>query len=550
LRLGGAGLAGAALLGAAGCGETVGGGQGGGSGGGSIFTFGRGADSVTLDPIHSTDSESSKVCLQIFDTLVSFKPGSVEVVPALATGVPEPEDGGRVYNFSLREGVKFHDGEPFDAEAVVFNFDRWKDTKNEYHKGGGAQSGDFSRYGVEFEGFDDESIIESVEATDEYAVRISLKRPQGAFLNDIAIYTFGIASPKAIRENVEQFWKNPVGTGPFKFSSWKQGSEVRLEKNGDWWGTDIPVEEGGGGPNVDRVVFKSIPDNTSRVAALSGGELSGADGLTPDDVPTIEGDEDLKVITRPPLNIGYLAMNNQKKPFDDPKVRRAVALATNMPEIVESFFGDTAEVASNPMPPIVPFFDEDVEPYPHDPEESKRLLREAGFENGFETNLWYMPVPRPYMPDAKGVGQAMKQDLEEVGIRAELVTREWGTYIEETGSGAHDMCILGWSGANGDPDTFLNILLNSKTATNTNALNVSYYKNPKLDELLENALRSTDDSERRRLYYEAQEVIHQDTPMVPVAYAKPPIGLQQTVEGYKPSPVGDRLNTVTLGEGA
>jgi peptide/nickel transport system substrate-binding protein len=550
LRLGGVGIAGAALLGVAGCGETVGGGQGGdGSGGGATFTFGRGSDSVGLDPVNVTDGESLIVCRQIFDGLLDFTPESTDLAPALATEVPEPEEDGRSYTFSLREGVKFHDGEPFDAEAVVFNFDRWKDTKNEYHKGGGSQTSSFAYYAGMFGGFDDDSVIETVEAADEYSVRFTLKEPLAPFLRNIAMSPFGIASPKAIRENVEQFWQNPVGSGPFKFSSWKKGSEVRLEKNGDWWGTDIPVEEGGGGPNVDRVVFRSIPDNTSRVAALSGGELSGADGLTPDDVPTIEDDQDLKVITRPPLNIGYLAMNNQKKPFDDPKVRRAVVLAINMPEIVESFFGDTAEVASNPMPPTIPFFNEDIEPFSHDPEEARKLLEEAGLADGFETNLWYMPVPRPYMPDGKGIAQAMKQDLEEVGIRAELVTREWGTYLEQTGTGEHDMALLGWTGDNGDPDNFMNVLLSSKGATKTDAQNIAYYKNPEFDKLLNQAATTIVEDERRRLYYEAQEIFNEDVPWVVIAYAEPPLGFQNNVQNYLPSPTGgEPFNSVKLSE--
>jgi len=548
LKLSGAGFAGAALLGVAGCGGggTIGGGQG---GAGNTFVYGRGADSVTLDPIHSTDSESSKVCLQIFDTLITFKPGSVDLIPALATNVPQPEQNGLVYTFELREGVTFHDGAPFNAEAVVFNFDRWKDTKSPYHKGGGAQGADFSRYGVEFGGFDDDSNIESVEATDEYTVRLTLKQPQGAFLNDIAIYTFGMASPKAIKEDVEGFWQKPVGTGPFKFVSWSRGSEIRLEKYGNWWGKDLPEDQGGRGPFVDAMVFKSIPDNTSRVAALSGGELSGADGLTPDDVPTVKQGQGLGVEYQPPLNIGYMAMNLRKKPFDDVRVRRAVALAINMPAIVESFFGETGELASNPMPPLVPYFNKNVEPYPHDPDEAGRLLEEAGLGDGFDTTLWYMPIPRPYMPDAKGVAQAMQQDLEEVGIKAKLVTREWGAYIEETGSGAHDMCILGWSGANADPDTFLNILLSSDYATDQNALNVSYYENSRLDDLMNTALRSADDAERRGLYMEAQEIIHQDVPMVSIAYAKPPVGLQNSVEGFVPTVGGERFNTIELAGG-
>ncbi|MEW6638501.1 MAG: ABC transporter substrate-binding protein, partial [Actinomycetota bacterium] len=251
LRLSGAGLTGAALLGVAGCGggETIGGGQGGGGGGGgSVFTFGRGADSVTLDPIHATDGESLIVTRQIFDGLLDFKPETTEPTPSLAAELPEPEQDGRVYTFPLREGVKFHDGEPFNAEAVVFNFERWKNTDNEFHKGGGSQASNFAYYAGMFGGFDDDSIIESVEAVDEYTVRFTLREPLAPFFRNLAMSPFGIASPKAIRDDVEGFWRNPVGTGPFRFGSWNQGSEVRLDKNDEWWGTDVPEDEGGGGP--------------------------------------------------------------------------------------------------------------------------------------------------------------------------------------------------------------------------------------------------------------------------------------------------------------
>jgi peptide/nickel transport system substrate-binding protein len=550
LRLSGTGLSGAVLLGVAGCGggETIqsGGGQG---GGGNIFTFGRGADSVSLDPINMADTESSKVCRQIFDGLLDFAPESTDVVPALATEVPQPENGGLQYTFNLREGVKFHDGEPLNAEAVVFNFERWRFTDNEYHTGGGSQTTEFSYYSAMFNGYDDDSVIESVEAVDDYAVRFTLKEPQGPFLKNVAMITFAMASPKAIRENVENFWQEPVGTGPFKFVSWDKGSQIKLEKNADWWGTDLPEGEGGGGPFVDQVVFRSIPDNTSRTAALTGGELSAADGLPPDDVPTVQQAEGLKIDYRPPLTIGYLAMNVQKEPFNDPKVRQAINMAIDMPKIVEAFFGDTGDVATTYMPPTVPFFDDQIEHYPFDPEGARQMLQEAGVEN-LEPTLWYMPIPRPYIPDGKGIAQAMQQDLKEVGINAKLVTYEWGTYLQRTGKGDHDMALLGWTGDNGDPDNFLNVLLSSKTATETSALNIAYYKNPEVDKILDQAQTSIDENERQKLYFQAQEMLVDDAPWVPIAYVKPPVGLQNQVQGFHPNPTGgEPFNSVELGGG-
>ncbi|MDQ3236934.1 MAG: ABC transporter substrate-binding protein [Actinomycetota bacterium] len=552
LRLSGAGFAGAALLGAAGCGGggTISGGQGGGGGGNAnTFVFGRGADSISLDPINASDGESLRVTRQIFDGLLDFAPESTDVIPALATEIPEPEDGGRSYTFTLREGVTFHDGAEFNAEAVVFNFDRWRDSKNKYHTGGGGKSVNFSYYVGQFGGFDGDSIITNVEAVDEYTVRFSLKQPQGPFLKNVAMSPFGIASPKAIQNNVEGFWQNPVGSGPFKFVSWNRGSTVELESFEDWWGSDLPASEGGGGPEVSKVTIRAIPDNTSRVAALTGGELSAADGLTPDDVEPVE-QAGLKVEYRPPLTIGYLAMNNEKAPFDNPDVRRAIYQAIDMDAIVEAFFGNTGEIATTYMPPTVPFFNDQIERFPFDPDAARQLLADAGEEN-LQTELWYMPIPRPYMPDGKGIAQAMQQDLKEIGVTAKLVTYEFGTYIERTGSGDHPMALLGWTGDNGDPDNFLNNLLGSASATETDALNIAYYKNPEVDKLLQKGQSTIVESEREKAYMEAQELLVEDTPWVPIAYAKPPLGFQKNVQGYQASPTGgEAFNTVTLSGGA
>jgi peptide/nickel transport system substrate-binding protein len=548
LKLSGAGFTGAALLGMAGCGGggTIG---GGGGGGGNTFVFGRGADSVCLDPVNATDGESFRATRQVMDTLLRFKPESFDMAPALATEVPKAEDGGRTYTLKLRKGVKFHDGTEFNADAVKFNFDRWRDSKNPYHKGGGANSEDFAYYAGQFGGFDDDSVIESVDVVDEYTVRFNLKQPQGPFTRNLTMSPFAIASPTAIKRNVDNFWQEPVGTGPYKFVNWERNSQIRVEAVKDWWGTDLSASEGYGGPHVKEVAIKTIPDNTQRVAALTGNQLNGADGLVPDDVPTVKQQQGFKVIYRPPNTIGYLAMNNEKPPFDDPQVRQAFNYAINIPQIVESVLRGQGEVASNYMPSLLPFFNNSVKPYSYDPDKAKQMLKDAGVAN-LKTELWYMPIPRPYMPDAKSIAQVMQQNLEKVGVSAKLVTYEWATYLTKTGSGEHPTCLLGWTGDNGDPDNFLNVLLNSASATPQNALNVAYYKNPKVDKLLEQAQSTVDENEREKAYYEAQEIMHEDAPWVPIAYVTPPIGLQDSVKGFEPNPTSsEAFNTVSLSGG-
>jgi peptide/nickel transport system substrate-binding protein len=548
LRLSGAGLTGVTLLGLAGCGG--GGTIGGGGGGNSTFVFGRGADSVCLDPVNATDGESFRATRQVMDTLLRFKPESFDLAPALATEIPEAENGGRTYTVKLRKGVKFHDGTEFNADAVKFNFDRWRDSKNAYHKGGGSDSADFAYYSSQFGGFDDDSVIKSVDVVDDYTVKFNLKEPQGPFTRNLTMSPFAIASPKAIKDDVDGFWQNPVGTGPFKFVSWERNSQIRVEAVKDWWGTDLPKSDGYGGPKMKEVVIKTIPDNTQRVAALTGNQLNGADGLVPDDVPTVKEQQGFKVEFRPPNTIGYLAMNNEKPPFDDPQVRQAFNYAINMPQIVDSVLRGQGEVASNYMPSLLPFFNKSIKPYPYDPDKAKQMLKDAGAAN-LKTELWYMPIPRPYMPDAKSIAQVMQQNLEKVGVSAKLVTYEWATYLTKTGEGEHSTCLLGWTGDNGDPDNFLNVLLNSAGATPQDALNVAYYKNPKVDKLLEQAQTTVDENEREKAYYEAQEIMHEDAPWVPIAYVTPPIGLQDAVNGFDPNPTSsEAFNNISLSSGS
>jgi peptide/nickel transport system substrate-binding protein len=242
-------------------------------------------------------------------------------------------------------------------------------------------------------------------------------------------------------------------------------------------------------------------------------------------------------------------MNNEKPPFDDPQVRQAFNYAINIPQIVKSVLRGQGEVASNYMPSLLPFFNKSIKPYPYDPDKAKQMLKDAGAAN-LKTELWYMPIPRPYMPDAKSIAQVMQQNLEKVGVSAKLVTYEWGTYLSKTGAGEHTTCLLGWTGDNGDPDNFLNVLLNSASATPQNALNVAYYKNPKVDKLLAQAQSTVDENEREKAYFQAQEIMHKDAPWVPIAYVTPPIGLQDTVKGFEPNPTSsEAFNTVSISGG-
>lgn len=528
--------AGAVLLGSAGCGTPERAGAG-----GAAFVYGRGADAVSLDPMNQTDSESYAVIHQVFDSLLRYAPDGA-LLPALATAVPEPEEGGRQYTFELREDVRFHDGTPLDAEAVVFNFRRWRESDHPYHRGGGPQSSKFAYYANLFGGFDEESVISRVEAVGPRAVRFTLREPYGPFLPTLAGAQFGIASPTAIRQDVEGFWEHPVGTGPFALASWEHGNKITLHRNESWWG----AREAGPGERVNTVVLTSIPDSTARVAALVGGGLSAVNGIVPQDADALRETTGFTVVQHPQECFSYFAMNTRRAPFQNPLVRKAIAHAIDLPRIVEHFFGARAEVAGAPLYGISAFVDRSIRPHPYDPDLARRLLAEAGLPDGFRTSLWYMSTARPYLPDGKGVAQVVQANLAEVGITADLVTYELATYVERTGKGLHDIAMFGGTTIGVDSYFPLNYWYASASATPESSSNLSFFQNPQVDALLAEARVTTDPEEQRALYATVQRIVHDEVPVLPIAYVSPPVALRSTFAGFGTNIAMDDLDALTV----
>ncbi|HSI66254.1 MAG TPA: ABC transporter substrate-binding protein [Planococcus sp. (in: firmicutes)] len=492
-----------------------------------ILVFGRGGDSVSLDPISVTDGESFKVTKNIFDTLINFGEQDTEIEEGLAESWEASEDG-LSYVFTLREGVTFHDGTDFNAEAVVANFDRWA--------GGDAEQ--FPYYGSMFGGFGDDEghVIDSVEATGDYEVTFTLNRPQAPFLKNIAMSPFGIASPTALEEAGDTFGDNPVGTGPFQFVSWNRNDTVTIEKFDDYYIEDEP--------KVDQVIFRAIPDNSARLNALLSGEIDLADGITPSDAGTIEGDDNLQLFERPSMNVGYLGLTNTREPFDDPLVRQAMNHAIDKQAIIDGFFEGRAEPAKNPIPPVFAAYNDDIEEYDYNPERARELLEEAGLPDGFEMELWAMPVPRPYMPDGQKVAEAIQSNLADVGITAEIVSYEWATYLERAAAGEADAFLLGWTGDNGDADNFIYVLLDQD---NIGSNNYTYYENQDLHDLLIAAQTEVDEDVRNDLYMQAQEIVHDDAPWVPLVHSTPLLAGGTNITGFYAHPTGsDKLASVDM----
>ncbi|NSL51820.1 ABC transporter substrate-binding protein [Calidifontibacillus erzurumensis] len=495
---------------------------------GGTLVFGKGGDAVALDPITVTDGESLNVTRQIFDTLVKYGEQDTSIQPSLATEWTISEDG-LTYTFKLREGVKFHDGTDFNADAVVYNFERWMN----------GTADQFPYYNSMFGGFkgDEGHVIKEVKAIDPYTVEFTLNRPQAPFLANIAMKPFGIASPAAIEKYGDKFGENPVGTGPFKFVSWSRNDKIVLEKNEDFW-----LE---GYPKVDQVIYQVIPDNSSRLNALVTGEIDIADGLNPSDLQQIEANKDLQVFKRPSMNVGYLGLTQQKDPnhpLNNKLVRQALNHAVDKQGIIDALFNGLAEPAKNPMPPSIQGYYDGIEPYPFDLEKAKALLAEAGYPNGFEMELWAMPVARPYMPDGRKVAEAIQATFAEIGVKTKIVSFEWATYLDKASKGEAEAFLLGWTGDNGDADNFLYALLD-KDSIGSN--NYTYYANDELHEILVQAQSTPDQATRNELYKKAQEIIHEDAPWVPLVHSTPLLAGKANISGFIPHPTGtDELMTV------
>ncbi|WP_017812839.1 ABC transporter substrate-binding protein [Paenibacillus shenyangensis] len=498
--------------------------SGGESAGGGKLIVGRGGDSAALDPSIVTDGESLKIAQQVFDPLLAYKSGTTEVEPALAESWTISDDG-LTYTFKLRKGVKFHDGTDFNADAVVFNFNRWNDPKSEFKFEGDS----FDYYDSMF-GPEEARVIKSVKAVDESTVEFQLNNPQAPFLQNLAMPPFSIASPSAIEKEKENFKSNPVGTGPFVFKEWKRSDSITLDKNPNYWQQGLP--------KVDQVIVRAIPDNTARFNALQNGEIDLMEDLSPDDLATLESNPDLQKFNRPPFNVAYLGFNTAKKPFDNPKVRVALNYAVDKKGIIDAFFAGQAEAAVNPIPPTLWGYNKSVEDYPFDLAKAKQLLADAGYPNGIDQELTFyaMPVSRPYMPDGRKVAEVIQASFAQIGVKVSIQSPEWATYLDDLSKGEKDdLFIIGWTGDNGDPDNFFYPLLDKDSIGGNN---YSQYVSEPLHKVLVQAQQETDQDARAKLYEQAQVIVKKDAPWVPLVHSTPLLAATSKLKGYTPSPTG------------
>lgn len=505
-------------------------------------------DIASTDTAFIQDSNSSAVSNQVIEGLVGTKPGTTgDIIPVLATDWTVSADG-LTYTFNLRTGVKFHDGTDFNADAVCYNYDRWKNFT------GALASGDYAYYyGAVFGGFGANSNMVSCTATSPTQAVIVLKRPYSSFLLSQTITSFGINSPTALKK-LDADNPDPtksgyntgsagamVGTGPFMFKEYVPNDHVTVVKNPNYWNKD-------GMAHLDQVTFKPYPDQTSTLNALQAGDIDFAFNINPTDVATVKGDSKLEAIDRgQSCNLFHLAMNSTHKPFDNLDIRMAVAYAVQKQPLIDTFYGGQANVAVTWMPKEGLYAkDENLPTY--DPQKAKDLIAQSGVAASDLTfDFWYpSAVARPYMPDPKGIFQAISADLTAVGFHPNPQTKPWREgYLKEEATGKYPMWLIGWTCDWAGPDNFLDTAFFNYQDGKPNP--EFGYKNDAMHQTMMAAEAATNDAEAKADWEKVQDLIRADMPTVPMVNSTPPAAAAAYVKGFVGSGnLTEILNTVWL----
>jgi dipeptide transport system substrate-binding protein len=484
-------------------------------------------------PGMNTTGTSFDVTTQVYNTIVEFERGGTKVVPGLAEKWDISADGTQ-YTFHLRKGVKWHTTSKsfkptrdFNADDFIFVLERqWKES-DPFFKVTSQNHSYFNDMGMP-------KLLKTVDRVDDYTVKIVLNQPEAPFLANLAMQYAGIQSKEyaiamlkaGTPEKVDQ---DPIGTGPFYLVQYQKDAIIRFKAFPQYWG---------GKAKIDDLVFAITPDASVRWAKLQKGECHVMPYPNPADLDAIRKDPNVQVLEQPGLNVGYLSFNTTKKPFDDVRVRKAVSMAINKKAIIDGVYLSTGVAAKNPIPPSMWSYNDAVKDDPYDPEAARKLLAQAGFPDGFPTDLWAMPVQRPYNPNAKRIAELMQADLAKINVKAEIKSFEWGEYRKRLQAGEHQMGMMGWTGDNGDPDNFLYTLLGCASAKSASGSNVSKFCYQPYEDLVVKAKSTTRQADRDALYKKAQVIFKEQAPWFTIAHAVQLKPVRKEVVDFKLSPFG------------
>ncbi len=503
----------------------------------ATLVYGANGDPVSLEPGNITDGISILVQHQIYDRLIDFKDGTTEPAPGLATSW-KPSANNTSWTFKLRKGVKFSDGTPLNADAVIFNWQRWWDPKNPY--GYRDQGHTYEIVGQLLGGFkgDKGAIIKNIVKVDNDTIRFDLTQSSSVLPIVVGSGYFGIASPTAIKKDGAKYGtpaSKPVGTGPFVFQSWKTGDRVILAPNKGYWGEKA---------KVDTLVIRAIKDPSQRLNELKAGTVDFASDLTPDSLKEIKAYSGLTAVMKPSFNVGFLNLNNNNQYLKNLKVRQAISMTINKKVMVDVFWNGLGVSDASFLPPTFAWANSKKVPadYKYDPAAAKKLLTEAGYPNGFSIDLWYMPVARPYFPNPKPIAEAIAADLSAIGIKVRQRTEDWAKYLEDRNKEpGFDMYMIGWTGDYGDPDNFYGAYYGPTASNDIN------YTNTQLNALLEKGRAATTKAAKAPIYAQIHEITYNAAYRLPVVHSQPLAAARSYVKGWVPSPLGsEAFNSISL----
>ncbi|WP_284243250.1 ABC transporter substrate-binding protein [Thalassotalea insulae] len=449
---------------------------------------------------------------QLYNQLITFSASDNTIAPSLAKSWHVTRDNKRI-TFYLRKDVHFHQTNyftptrPLNADDVLFSFNRILDSNNPFHQISGG------KYPF-FQSVDFSELIDSIEKINDYTVRFNLKRADSSFLANLAT-DFAIILSKEYAEqlmklNLPDLIDNlPIGTGPFKLKEYRTGSFIRFSPHSQYWN---------GAPQINQLLFDITPSNTGRLTKLLAGECDVI--AYPIAQEKIRNNPQLSLDQVTAFNIGYLGFNTTKFPFDNKLVRKAVAHAINKQAILDTvYFGDAEGVAASTIiPPSSWAYDDKIPVIEYSVSKAKILLEQAGLSDGFTIDLWAMPVQRAYNPDAVTMAKLIQADLKKIGITVNIISFNWQEFLRRLALGQHQSVLLGWSADHPDPDNFFTPLLSCRSAETGN--NRTFWCNQAFDHLLQQALATTDVTERKAFYHQALQIIHKELPLFPIAHSK------------------------------